>query len=232
MTLGPSSLSRNPSIIRSTLKRIDNKKIVNSYLLKNIEWDDKSLAPLKNLIRLNLRKEQQGRCIFCRRIILIERRNACEDIEHFLDKSKSEYRRWAFCFVNLALACHACNLEKGVRDLGSTQVKQSVGYVVGAGAYRWLHPYFDSYHDNIEILRGWTYSIKINAPAAAQARNMIDECKLANVQAIEASAEAIKKHIYRLTVLTGKAMNSNRNELAKRLNEMCKTYQEDYWSNY
>lgn len=232
MTLGPARLSVGLNLNRMILRRKGNRPLLKSFFVKKIDWSHASLSTLKRRLRTNLRMEQEGRCIYCRRIILIERRNVYEDIEHFLDKSKTQYRRWAFTYLNLALACHACNLEKSTRDLGATGSQTSANYLAGAGIYRWLHPYFDDYHANIEISKGWIYTVRQGAPAASQAARMITECKLDQVETIEAYGEAIKKRIFRLTVLSGKACKQNRPALAERLIAESIRYQEEQWYNH
>ncbi|MEP4035876.1 tyrosine-type recombinase/integrase [Pseudophaeobacter sp.] len=53
-----------------------------------------------------------GRCYYCRRKILSERRNVYEDIEHYLDKSKEYYRKWCFSPVNLLISCPCMQFRK------------------------------------------------------------------------------------------------------------------------
>lgn len=130
-------------------------------------------------------------------------KNACEDIEHYLDKSKHQYRKWAFCCINLTLACHACNLQKSTKNLGAGLVAP-LGirqYARGPNLYTWLHPYFDNYHDNIEIGPGWTYKIKAGAPSPLKAQKLIDDLLLDDIKKIEADAEAVKSELARLNTL-------------------------------
>ncbi|WP_321968081.1 hypothetical protein [Burkholderia cepacia] len=232
MTLGPARLSDGQNLNRMILRRKENRPLFRLFFAEKITWGHSSLSDLKRRLRMNLRAEQEGRCIYCRRLILIERRNVYEDIEHFLDKSKAQYRRWAFTYLNLALACHACNVEKNTRDLGAQGSLTSSSYLAGAGIYRWLHPYFDDYHANVIIGKGWTYTVPQGAPAAAQAARLIAECKLSEIETIEAYGEAIKKRILRLTVLAGKATTRQRYALASRLIAESIRYQEEQWPNH
>jgi hypothetical protein len=150
-------------------------------------------------------------------LLKVERRNAAEDIEHFLDKSKQYYRKWAFCCVNLTLACHACNLEKGNRDLGGPASHLALEYPSGPTAFQWIHPHFDDFHENIEVSAGWTYTIRPDAPAPTQAHQLVHDLKLAEIQRIEAYAEQIKAKVLRLTQLASLCLERGQVGRAKRL---------------
>lgn len=228
MSLGPTTLSEVD--VLKIINHADNQKLVANYLSNiKIKWKDNSLLSLKNEIRLSLRKQQEGRCIFCKRKILTDRRNACEDIEHYLDKSKNHYRKWAFSSLNLSIACHPCNMEKGTTDLAINSSAASINYPTGAGAFKWLHPYSDDYFANIDIGKGWTYTVKSNAPFPLKAQAMIDDCKLADIERIEAHAEEIKKTIERLTKMSGKALKRGKINLAQKLIDMSYNYQQEHW---
>lgn len=230
MTLGPTKL--DPTACNTILAEAQYAIALQNYAAQTIEWGHSSLAPLKLALRLSLRGRQERRCIYCRRIMLVERRNTAEDIEHFLDKSKDEYYKWSFESCNLALACHPCNFEKSTRNLGSAAIGASANYVLTPGAYRWIHPYFDEYHANILIGKGWTYCISAAAPVVLQAQQMIADCKLGDIEQTEAYAEAIKNEIYRLICEAGAAMRSQNYALAQMLNAECKLYQEENWFNF
>jgi uncharacterized protein (TIGR02646 family) len=213
--LGPSSLDHR--LLRTAIKQKKYKELANNCNAGKIQWKDKALDALKQQIRLVLRSQQDGRCIYCRRLIIIERRNVYEDIEHFLDKSKSQYVKWSLSCVNLSLSCHACNFEKSTREMGDAAIQASPSYTSTAGIYKWLHPYFDDYHQNIKIRKGWVYSVKQNAPQRIRAENLITECKLDHISRIEAHSQTIKDNIYRLTLLMGKAQAKGRNGLLNKL---------------
>ncbi|HHO3379400.1 HNH endonuclease family protein [Morganella morganii] len=232
MTLGPAQLPVSSNLNRVILRRREYRLLFKNFFDEKITWGDSSLSTIKKTLRMNLRAQQDGRCIYCRRLILIERRNVYEDIEHFLDKSRAQYRRWAFNYLNLSLACHACNFEKSTKDLGVPGSQASSRYLSGVGIYRWLHPYFDDYHANVTIGKGWVYTVRQGAPAAVQAARMIMECKLSEIETIEAYGEVIKKRVHRLTVLTGKAIKHQRYALASRLVDESQRYQDEQWYCY
>jgi len=223
--LGPSSLDHR--LLRTAIKQKKYKDLINRYNSGEIKWKDKALGGLKQEIRIVLRSQQEGRCIYCRRLIIIERRNVYEDIEHFLDKSKAQYVKWSFSCVNLSLSCHACNFEKSTREMGDAAIQASPSYTSTAGQYKWLHPYFDDYHRNIKIRKGWVYSVKQNAPQRTRAENLISDCKLDQISRIEAHSQNLKDSIYRLTLLMGRAQAKGRNERFNRLLQMSLQLQRD-----
>lgn len=227
MMLGPGILQKKP--LRKILRDSTFKKVLRRYRIKKLDWGDNKLAEVKRQLRIELRKQQGERCIYCRRRIKIERRNASEDIEHFLDKSRDKYRKWSFCCVNLSIACHACNLEKGTRDLGNTLVapQGTISYARGQNLYQWIHPYFDDYHLHIEVGRGWTYKVKANAPYPVKAQQLIDDLKLIEVERIEAQAEAVKRELERLTDLAHKCLKKKKYRSAEIVIEASKQLQSE-----
>jgi uncharacterized protein (TIGR02646 family) len=215
MSLGPGRLSHAP--VRSILKRKEYRAALQAYLADELDWTDASLTDVKALVRRALRYMQAGRCVYCRRLLVIERRNSLEDIEHFLDKSKAKYRKWSFCSVNVSLSCHPCNLEKSTKDLGLNDLGQSKAYSMNPKDYRWIHPYLTDFHENIKIGKGWTYEVQDKAPSPAEAEALIKELKLYEIQRIESYSEGVKKRIYDLTVRATKCLEDNEEDLAKTL---------------
>ncbi len=230
MSLGPDSLEKES--LRKIIKQKKYKKVLQEYAKKKIDWSHSSLFDLKKEIRLFLRNQQKERCIYCRRVIKPERKNTNEDIEHFLDKSKKHYRKWSFSCVNLSISCHACNFQKSTKDMGDSSIKTSSSLKYNSGFYKWIHPYFHSYHQNIEIHSGWIYSIKRNAPNPIQADNLIRECALDKVQTIEKNAEDIKETTYQITLEISEAIRNEDYALAKELTNKLENYQEESWFNY
>ncbi len=212
MSFGPGKLL---PLHRAIIKQY--KLEVSRFNKGELEWSSKELESLKKGIRLSLREQQDMRCVFCRRIIKTERRNATEDIEHFLDKSKSFYRKWAFSPVNLAIACHPCNMQKSTRDMGDAAIASARGLTADAGNYKWLHPYFDDYYENIEIHKGWVYTIKHKAPQADRARKMIKDCMLDCIQTIEKRSVSRTDRLARLHDLAFRSYKANRQERAEKL---------------
>jgi uncharacterized protein (TIGR02646 family) len=204
MSFGPTRLQPLHSDI---LNQYTNE--IASFERGDLEWSSKEFTELKKLLRVSLRVQQDGRCIYCRRKITVERRNATEDIEHFLDKSKEKYKKWAFTAVNVALSCHPCNMQKSTRDMGDAGVSDAVELTETSGEYSWIHPYFDDYFDNIEIMDAWLYIIRKEAPKPERARKMIKDCLLDQIQTIEAGKTAVLDRINRLHNLASRCVLRN-----------------------
>lgn len=217
MILGPGRIGKEK--IRAIIKRPKYRLILKKYAHRKILWRDSPLAEIKSKIRLALRELQDGRCVYCRRRIKIERRNAYEDIEHFLDKSKSNFYKWSFSCVNLALACRACNFDKSAKNLGNL-LPFPIGvlsYGCGPGMYPWPHPFFDDYHEHIEIGRGWTYKVKATAPFPIKAQQLIDDLHLKDIEKIENPSERVKLAITRLTHLANRCVKKHNYVRATKL---------------
>ncbi|SBY68796.1 Uncharacterised protein [Klebsiella pneumoniae] len=229
MNLGPGSLKFNHRAILNSAK---SKKLIRRYLAGEIEWSHKDLAILKKTIRYSLRLQQDERCIYCRRKIKQERRNSNEDIEHFLDKSKRHYKKWAFNSANLALSCHACNVVKNIKDMGDASVQSARWLTPGIGAFRWLHPYYDDYHANIDISKGWVYRVKPMAPNSIAASNLINDCELYSIQGIERNAEAFKNKLARMLDITATFIKKGQSERALKMILASKKFTDDDWFNF
>ncbi|WP_370605131.1 hypothetical protein [Citrobacter braakii] len=172
-------------VARAALKRKDYQSSISNYLSGEIEWSDKSLKPVKDMIRELLRVEQNDICPYCQRIIIPERRNINEHIEHFLDKSKSKYKKFAFTATNLILACQGCNIEKGIRDL-VIRGRAAPTYLSRSEApFLWPHPYFDDMQACIKKSPGPVYTPVMGSGREVEATKLIKELKLNDLQNIE-----------------------------------------------
>ena len=225
MNFGPGKLYPNHRYI---IKRHTTE--ITKYIEGHLEWKSKDFAPLKHSLRISLRKQQHGRCVYCRRKISIERKNTAEDIEHYLDKSKEKYRKWAFSPVNLAIACHPCNMQKSTKDMGDATIALALGLTANAGEFRWIHPYFDDYFENIEIIESWIYIIKANAPKGDRAKNMIIDCKLDQIQTIEAGKKFVLDRIDKAQRLALKCFDSNPSR-SKKLIEYAQILTKEGWKH-
>lgn len=103
----------------------------------------------KNNIKAHLRREQHGRCVFCRRII--DESQCASTIEHILPKSK--YPQFETYPENLVLSCHDCNNKKGERvplieDLCSIDLSC---YPPESDLFIIIYPYQDKYEEHIDV---------------------------------------------------------------------------------
>lgn len=192
-------------VSRIILNRRESKKLIRLYNRGDLKWSDVALSKLKLMVRQVLRKEQGGMCLYCQRTIVVERRNAAEDIEHFLDKSRDAYKRYAFNATNLLLSCHACNFEKGTRDLGTPAIRAARYLLPPMGPFRWPHPYFDDMQAYIEKRRGPVYIPISDSGRRVQAINLIKDLKLNDIKNIESRHNFLTQRSMRITTLAGKA---------------------------
>lgn len=172
-------------VARAILKRKAFQKPIADYVAGTINWSDPSLKTVKDLIRRVLRVEQNETCPYCQRLIVPERRNVAEHIEHYLDKSRAAYRKFAFTATNLVLSCQGCNVEKGTRDLIAKGGTKPIHLSSSAGPFRWPHPYFDSISDCVLKRPGPVYSAIPGSGREAEAKQMIADLKLDTIKSFE-----------------------------------------------
>lgn len=170
-------------------------KCARNHIQPNITAYDDIPDKLKVMIRKRLWDYQQGVCVYCRRKIEEHKLKIIDEhIEHILPKSK--YPEVQLSAYNLALACSACNYNKGQNNIIGTVQISMLGISFeklyeedflknkNNKFYNIIHPYYDDYNDNIEI-ESFIYKVKQNAPNKTGAFNMIKICKLAEISAIE-----------------------------------------------
>ncbi len=216
-------MARLNPVARVVLNRRASKKLIQAYISGEIDWNHTSLKEMKYKIRILLRKEQAETCPYCQRTILIERRNAAEDIEHFLDKSRAHYRKYAFVSTNILLSCHPCNLEKGTKDLGSPAIRSSNYLPTSAYGFDWPHPYYDDMKACIEKLPGPVYRPVPGSTREVQAGKMIADLKLDTIQSIESRHQMLTRKLAKIPRVIQYSISSNyrnREGLVKRLMEL------------
>ncbi|MDI3150497.1 hypothetical protein [Serratia nevei] len=196
-------------VARIALNKKEFRTVISSYLTGDIKWSDDALKPLKNMIRTLLREEQKGMCPYCQRMIIPERRNLGEHIEHFLDKSKDKYKKFALTASNLVLACQGCNVEKGIRDLNKGR-PTPLYLNAAAGPFLWPHPYFDDMGACIQKLAGPVYTIINGSGREIQATKLIIDLKLNEIQNLEVRYNRLISRRNRLIkILTKLAVKGN-----------------------
>lgn len=174
--------------------------------LKGLEWGSgvKVVTMFKDALKPLLRNAQKARCSLCRRLLYDD---YAVHLEHFVEKAI--YVEYTFEVRNLSLSCGTCNSKKNGynRTLNgiikkraerhkrpvvkhcsvlTTKIVGNTPLPVSPESYRWVHPYFDRYSDNIDIQKGWIFtgktrkgvrtirSIKLNALAQIERRALIE----------------------------------------------------------
>ena len=171
-----------------------------------------------------------ARCFYCRRPLFPDmgyKNPLGGDIEHILDKSNVKYRYLIFSPFNLALACRRCNSIKKQSDLleisynffSSNDSHEVQVYKINTDRgtinniisdpnflrnFRWIHPYYDNYHECVEIAYDHTnhngnFKAILYRPHKAlsedkksQVNNMINDLKLNSIEGQEENAFYIK----------------------------------------
>lgn len=107
------------------------------------------IVEVRKIIREHYLREQDFRCAYCR-MQKKEKNGLTWDIEHILPKSV--YPEYLFEPENLAIACKECNNPKDDLDTLSVELKSPVAYPVNPKDYKIIHPHYDKYSENIEIV--------------------------------------------------------------------------------
>jgi len=101
----------------------------------------------KQNIKKHLKKEQKGRCMFCRR--QIDESQCSAEIEHILPKKK--YPQFETLPENLVLSCHSCNNKKGKHVPLVNGFMNLTSYPRDPEMFAIIYPYKDKYEEHIDI---------------------------------------------------------------------------------
>lgn len=115
------------------------------------KWDDKedkTLAEIKEHVKIFYLTEQFSTCVYCKQEIDVKHLGAW-DAEHILPKDK--YPQFLLDPKNLCLSCKDCNGMKFNEDIASKPCTSN--YPRSGSAFKIIHPHFDSYEKNIRILK-------------------------------------------------------------------------------
>lgn len=123
------------------------------------DWSKPDLEPVRKIIRDFYRKEQNGKCAYCKNPVSLQSANNCH-VEHIAPKSK--YQKFIFEAKNLCVICADCNEIKREQETLSSELdpirKKSVKlYPRSKSAFLIVHPHFDNYNEHIKILSGNHY---------------------------------------------------------------------------
>ncbi|AML51553.1 hypothetical protein [Falsihalocynthiibacter arcticus] len=204
-------------VARYALKRQKYKGCISKLLSGDCEWGDKDLKPLKDEIRKLLRVEQNEVCPYCQRIIIPERRNLNEHIEHVLDKSKAKYKKFSLTASNLILACHGCNVEKGQKDLLNSGTPAPIYLRLIDLPFIWPHPCVDDMVRCVHKAPGPVYSPIEGSGKEAEAERMIKDLKLNDTRNIESRYGRLVERRDRIMTLLGRLARINDEKSRRRM---------------
>ncbi|KPW86646.1 TIGR02646 family protein [Pseudomonas congelans] len=192
MNIGYDRIAPSPSYPIGTTKL--------DYL--GFEWGDQHniIKDFKSELKKSLREAQRGRCAYCRRTLYDD---ISTHMEHFVEKR--QYVSYTFEILNISLSCGTCNTQKNAYHSSfnsmlkkraerhkkapitrcptlSREIASGNPFPNTADQYRWVHPHFDLYSENITIDKGWIFvgssikgartisGLKLNALAAIEKR--------------------------------------------------------------
>lgn len=202
-------MARIKPVAKYVLKRREHSASISKLLSGEVDWKDGSLKAMKDAVREVLRKEQEEVCPYCQRIIIPERRNLNEHIDHILDKSKAKYRKFSLTASNLVLACHGCNVEKGQKDLLPPGTPAPIHLVVGMLPFIWPHPYVDDMMRCVLKEPGPVYSPIPGSGKEVHAERMIIDLKLNETRNIESRHGKLIDRKIRILAILGKLARKN-----------------------
>lgn len=108
------------------------------------------ILELKKLIRSHYLKETNNTCFYCKHQIPSQH-GRYWDIDHILPKSL--YSKFLFHPENLIISCVDCNSAKGNKNPHKSRNTNVKNLPKGPDKYIFIHPFYDSYEDHIQIKR-------------------------------------------------------------------------------
>lgn len=136
-------------------------KIANTYVRTNADnneiaadtaagkkWD-KGYTAFKANIRNHLKRQQGGRCCFCRCYVSIG--TSYSNLEHLV--SKSSYSQFEFLPENIVYCCWLCNKGKGKRRTLANPIADRAAqqYPNHSNGFLIINPYHDDYDTYIDF---------------------------------------------------------------------------------
>lgn len=191
-------------IKKEKIKDIRERAIQERLIQPNEKLVKKSLEAifkeLKNELRTELDKQQKGKCFFCKADMHINERNSDRHLEHF--KPKESFPDKTIAVDNLSLSCYSCNSSKGP--------------IYNDYENRWVHPYYDNYHDHIEI----NHFILKPINNSEKAKNMVSELCLNRYDKVANRFSNQKNPIERAL----KEIDTPQKEIDSIMNKICEKY--------
>ncbi|MCT4006731.1 hypothetical protein HZQ22_15330 [Elizabethkingia anophelis] len=136
-------------------KRLDAKFSCSTSSHTN--WGDDDITDIRSDIREFYRKEQRGKCAYCRKDISLHSASNSQ-VEHIVAKSLPPH--FIFESNNLCVICADCNEIKRDQEVRSeipliTKNKDIKKYPRSSNAFKIVHPHFDCFDDHILEIDGY-----------------------------------------------------------------------------
>ncbi|WP_122046283.1 HNH endonuclease [Vibrio atlanticus] len=140
------------SFSSSELAQISNK--LNEILFTSNSWSDSDLDNIKKTIKGFYLNEQVFTCPYCKQKIR-SKNGRYWDIEHII--CRSSVPNFMFEPLNLCMSCVDCNIAKSHKKVTISKAKKK--YPNKSSDYLIVHPHFDSYEDNIIVIKEGFYYV-------------------------------------------------------------------------
>lgn len=185
------------------------------------DWEKNCLDEYKARVKEYYRKQQHGRCAYCRTYILTSQ--APSEIEHIEPKSKKS--EWMYESYNLCMSCKSCNTKKSITSVLVND--DVVDLPHDSEDYKIIHPHIDRYSDHINLIEDIFYE-----GLTAKGVDTIDICgldryELASDRAmhlIQADAEVVDKIILALVERREKRLVNIEDKFLERIQDIIDDY--------
>lgn len=136
------------------------RALVNSIdigVFNSDNWGLPEYSEVRKEARDHYRNEQKGKCAFCKEPVSLRSASNCQ-VEHIVPKSL--HKEFIFTEKNLCVICADCNEikreQETLKKIENTLKKPAKVklYPRSSGAFKIVHPHFDTYEEHILIVNG------------------------------------------------------------------------------
>ncbi|MHA7109854.1 HNH endonuclease [Sunxiuqinia elliptica] len=177
------------------------QKTINDNFSTHLDWGKDVFKTIKENIINHLRNEQENKCCYCKRELGFDIKEV--DIEHIIPKS--EYSKFTFHNLNLALSCPQCNTKKSTKPVLEKEYTQ---YPRNGNAFIIIHAHYDDYSTHIMTLDDCIYVAR-----TIKGGQTINHCELFRFLEVMEKAKKFQTKKSPLAELTEQIRNSSENEV-------------------
>jgi hypothetical protein len=160
--------------------------------------DDGELSDLKEAIKNHYIIVQDYTCPYCHQRIEVNHK-AAWDAEHII--AKATHPQFMFAPENICVACKDCNHAKSDKNVLKNKSRKT--FPVDSDDYLMVHPHFDNYEQNINIIEAACFYL----PKSDKGRATVEICGLLRFLYKFSDYECVSEEITsRLSKLTGELM--------------------------
>lgn len=174
-------------------------------------WNYDELEPVKAEVKNHYKIEQNFRCSYCWRKILVKH-SATWDTEHIVPRAL--HPEFIFEPKNLCIACKDCNVAKGDAEVLVNKTRKR--YPTKSSAFKIVHPHFDNYEEHISIHIDHIYK-----PKSDKGKFTIEHCNLLRFSyghfGFDINLASKPKLIEKMTEYLSETDESRRNDLLQTI---------------